>query len=350
METETSNKQYRAVDPVSRSRWALAFPNISHAAGKVLLALADHADRSKLTCWPSVETLARETQTTRRTVQRALRQLEAAGAITTERSRGRTSSLYRLIIPPNRVIPDAPTASSLRGSTASSLRPNRVILTPQPRHPDAVQPRHPDAPTEPSLEQSKEQQQQQHLRGRERPAVSIESHGQHPAAAANHSVNGTDADKRHACPQCEHTWPKQFGTTCFKCQCDVERAHRHEELLSKSEEDDISLFEKAHPSAPPVSKTAMRLFNAMGRQIPASWLKHQDLKQLIGNRDFKEVCDIMVGIGSHQLPEPQPFFDAYSQHLQEHKRVEAELDAEIKALFPPPKQTYNGTNGARQAA
>ena len=41
-------------DPVSRFRWALRFPGVSPAAGKVLAALADHADQHKLTCWPSV--------------------------------------------------------------------------------------------------------------------------------------------------------------------------------------------------------------------------------------------------------------------------------------------------------
>ena len=61
MEAQTSEKQYqaiapvsrfdlrssvgaqtKAVDPVSRFRWALSFPGIAPAAGKVLAALADH--------------------------------------------------------------------------------------------------------------------------------------------------------------------------------------------------------------------------------------------------------------------------------------------------------------------
>ena len=100
METENS-KKYRAVDPVSRFRWALSFPGVSPAAGKVLAALAYHADQQKLTCWPAIATLARETQVSERGVQCAIRQLEAAGAILTERSRGRTSNIYRLMIPPN---------------------------------------------------------------------------------------------------------------------------------------------------------------------------------------------------------------------------------------------------------
>ena len=121
MEAQTSKKQYqaiapvsrfdlrpsvgaqtKAVDPVSRFRWALSFPGIAPAAGKVLAALADHADQRKLTCFPSVETLARETQVSERGVRYALRKLEAAGAILTERSSGRSSSLYRLMITPTR--------------------------------------------------------------------------------------------------------------------------------------------------------------------------------------------------------------------------------------------------------
>ena len=96
MQTGTSKKQYRAVDPVSRFRWAISFPGVSPVAGKVLAALADHADQSKLTCWPALETLARETQVSVRGVRYALRSLEAAGAILTKQSRGRTSSVYRV--------------------------------------------------------------------------------------------------------------------------------------------------------------------------------------------------------------------------------------------------------------
>ena len=145
MEAQTSKKQYqaiapvsrfdmrssvgaqtKAVDPVSRFRWALSFPGIAPAAGKVLAALADHADQRKLTCFPSVETLARETQVHRRTVQTALRQLEAAGAILTDRSRGRSSSLYRLMIPRN-------PADSAPFNRGVSPPPNRArYATPQP--------------------------------------------------------------------------------------------------------------------------------------------------------------------------------------------------------------------------
>ena len=40
----SAGTQTKAIDPVQRFRWALRFPGISPAAGKVLAALADHAD------------------------------------------------------------------------------------------------------------------------------------------------------------------------------------------------------------------------------------------------------------------------------------------------------------------
>ena len=331
MQTESSKKQHRAVDPVSRFRWALSFPGVFPAAGKVLAALADHADQSTLTCWPSVETLARETQTSRRTVQTALRQLEAAGAILTERSRGRTSSLYRLMIPPNPAI--------LAPSNRAIPAPNRAVPAPFNRAVPAPQQSY-------SLEQSKEQSKQQQ-RGR----VREPDENQHTAAAAPESfINETapkihPADKRHVCPECANTWPKQFGTTCYKCQCDLELARSYEERLAEldAEEAADSCFEEAtHAAKPPISQTAMQLLGAMGGQLPEPWLIHQNLKRLIGKRDFEQVRDVIVGIGSYKLPEPAPFFEAYNQHLQAHKQGEAE----IKALFLTPKTANNGTNGA----
>ena len=96
---------------------------------RFLRPLADHADQRKLTCFPSVETLARETQVSVRGVQYALRKLEAAGAILTERSRGRSSSLYRLMIPPTlpRIAPLNP-ARIAPLNPAKDCTPNRAIF------------------------------------------------------------------------------------------------------------------------------------------------------------------------------------------------------------------------------
>ena len=226
MATQTSKKQQESVDPVARLMWALSFPGVSHAAGKVLAALASHADQRKLTCWPAVETLARETQVSRRGVQYALRKLETAGAIRTERSSGRSSSLYRLMIAPNpaRIAPFNPARIAL-------VNPARIA--PQPRKDCAFQPRKDCAPTELSSEQSKKELlKQQQERARE--ASGEESTT--PAAAAANPLS-TPASKnqtqRHTCPKCERTWPKHYGPVCHKCQHDVDRAQRREEELAK---------------------------------------------------------------------------------------------------------------------
>ena len=149
---ETPKESVQSHKPTDRVTWALAFPGV-HPVGRLVLAsLAVHADQSKLTCWPSLETLARETQVSERGVRGSLRSLEAAGAIRTEQSRGRTSNVYRLMIPPNPAISAGlnpveppnpaisaplnhpqpgnlcpPTRQSLPGSTRQSLPPNRVI-------------------------------------------------------------------------------------------------------------------------------------------------------------------------------------------------------------------------------
>ena len=325
MQAETSEKQYRAVDPVSRFRWALQFPDISHAAGKVLAALADHADQRRLTCWPSVATLARETQVSERGVQCALRSLEAAGAITTEPSRGRTSNIYRLMISVNPAgtaglnpAESVPTPQNLYLNPAESAPLNPAESAPQQSH---------------SLEQSKKEQskQQQHLHVREVPAASIEPDGQHPAAAANHSVtvNGTDPEKRRTCPQCANTWPERFGTVCFKCQCDLQEHSYLEEVTA-------------------------RLDKEMGRELPESWLHQQGLKQLIGARDFEQVCAVMLSIGPNRLPTPQSFFNNYSKHLQEAKQQDAQIKAGIAAmeaeLQTPSSKPELVSNGTRRAA
>ena len=145
---KTPKESVSSHKPTDRVTWALAFPGVHPVGRLVLAALAVHADQSKLTCWPSVETLERETQVSERGVRCALRSLEAAGAIRTEQSRGRTSNVYRLMIhPPNPAISAGlnpavsaplnpiepgslcpPTRQSLPPPTRQSLPPNRVTL------------------------------------------------------------------------------------------------------------------------------------------------------------------------------------------------------------------------------
>lgn len=61
----------------------------------VLMALADFANDSGQ-CWPSIRAICEWTCYSERAVRNAIRQLEAAGHIACEVSRGRTSSLYTI--------------------------------------------------------------------------------------------------------------------------------------------------------------------------------------------------------------------------------------------------------------
>ena len=209
--------QTKAIDPVQRFRWALSFPGIAPAAGKVLAALADHADQRKLTCFPSVETLARETQVSERGVRYALRKLETAGAILTERSSGRSSSLYRLMIPTTR--------QGLPRSTLQSLPPNPARIA--PLNPARFAPL-----TELSLEQSKrEQGEQQQERAREASGEASDEAPTSPAAAAPPIDSSSTTEKRntgrHTCPKCERTWPHKYGPVCFDCDTYRRRKTEH---------------------------------------------------------------------------------------------------------------------------
>ena len=219
MGTQTSKKQQESVDPVARFMWALAFPGVSHAARLVLAALAYHADQQKLTCWPAVETLARETQVSRRGVQYALRKLETAGAIQTELSSGRSSSLYRLMIAPNRARIAPPNRARI-----ALVNPARIA--PQPRKDCAPQPRKDCAPTELLfLEQSNEQ-------GNKRESASaIASAGARgvdktvaPGAIVlqeNSLSLSLSPSHLFKCPKCKKTWPSKFGPVCHQCKRDI---------------------------------------------------------------------------------------------------------------------------------
>lgn len=64
----------------------------------VLLALADNADQDRRYAWPSVETLARKTNLSTRTVQRTLRELEGAKLVRTIRPGGRSGGEYKATV------------------------------------------------------------------------------------------------------------------------------------------------------------------------------------------------------------------------------------------------------------
>lgn len=66
--------------------WARAQRTGSPGSKAVLMVLADYADE-RGTCWPAQETIAWETEMSTSTVYRRLRDLEALGLVTTERSK-----------------------------------------------------------------------------------------------------------------------------------------------------------------------------------------------------------------------------------------------------------------------
>jgi hypothetical protein len=73
-------------------------PHIDVTAAAVAFALDSYANRQGY-CWPSRNTIAAGAKCDVRTVDRAVRRLEAAGFVEVSRSRGRTSNSYRLLIP-----------------------------------------------------------------------------------------------------------------------------------------------------------------------------------------------------------------------------------------------------------
>lgn len=76
--------------------------DLSHRARVVYMCLKDHADKQGV-CWPGIRTIMRELNLSRRTVQRALKELEQSGLIKrTPRYRengGRSSDFYSLSDP-----------------------------------------------------------------------------------------------------------------------------------------------------------------------------------------------------------------------------------------------------------
>jgi DNA-binding transcriptional ArsR family regulator len=81
---------------------AVADPNVSHAALRVLAALGVYVDRDGV-CWPATNTLAGLLGVSRAAVQKQIRSLERQGYVTTTRQRrangGTGPNIYRLKYP-----------------------------------------------------------------------------------------------------------------------------------------------------------------------------------------------------------------------------------------------------------
>ena len=65
-------------------KWAKTWQVGSAPAKAVLLMIADHYNDADRRAWPSIQTLARETETSESTVRRAVRRLEQLGLIEVE--------------------------------------------------------------------------------------------------------------------------------------------------------------------------------------------------------------------------------------------------------------------------
>lgn len=143
-------------------RWAFTLP-VTGPKKAVLLALADHADDAG-ECWPSIARLVLFSGIQERAVRNALRDMEDARIIVTDRSSGRATSHYTLSLNAapdaalaaastrhvaprsvqNNPAPDAPSRHVMPGSDASNPAPDAG--NPAPHAPNPA----PDAP-EPSL-------------------------------------------------------------------------------------------------------------------------------------------------------------------------------------------------------
>ncbi|CAK7086342.1 MAG: hypothetical protein ENTB_04137 [Enterocloster aldenensis] len=77
--------------------------DLPHRAKTVYMYLKDRCNRDNQ-CYPAIGTIARELQLSRRTVERAIADLEQAGLLVKEQrwreNGGRSSLLYTLKVPP----------------------------------------------------------------------------------------------------------------------------------------------------------------------------------------------------------------------------------------------------------
>ena len=306
-------------------------------AGSASYATPDDARRKvrvgELFCFPEQATIAAKMKMSVRQVQRFVKALRESGFLEV-RQRVRPYGASYVFSPPN-------VASGVASGVGSGVGSQREFVR-----------------------EKKERVKQQHKRV---PVRVSESHENQTAAAATHISTNTSKseDERHTCPKCERTWPKQFGAVCYGCQCDVERAQARaqyaEEHLAEIDAEEAAerISEEAKPppkptakpiAKPPPSKIAMRLSAALGGQLPDSWLHNQELSQLIGNRDFQEVCDIMVGIGMGKLQEPEKFFENFDQHLLAEQRAESDLKALFLKATASVSPTHNHPGGNRLQA
>ena len=369
METETSKKQYESRH---RLTWAARYPlkpgrDVASRRG-LLLLIADTAITGEY--WMSQEKLADQLGLTARSARRILVKLCAEGALRAQHRGYRQTNIYTLMrlgeveqhgdfLP----LSDRTSTSSQNGMTGHQRPPmtghQRPVVTGHQR------------PPKEAIREEDIKQEEAAAAASPTSADSVTASARPAAAAAlNSSTNPKDQTAaRHACPNCERTWPKHYGPVCYVCDTSQQRrADRNRKVLGffteqtfeerVAELDAEEAAEKeaapapaapaaapaapaAAPAAParPVSKTTRRL-RAQARG--AAWLDHQGLDRLIGDRDLKEVCELMRAMSGRMLPEPEDFFEDYDRHLQEHKQLEVDY------LAPFPKPANHGANNGSQ--
>ena len=157
-----------------------------------------------------------------RVIQRALRELKAAGLISVQQSNGRTP-LYRLSTP----IPE--TSTSRGGETSTSPGGRRPRLGGGDAHVSGG-----ETPTSPEVVIE----------------VVTEEIREAAAAAASPSIPTQEAKQdektRQTCPTCLKSWPARFGTICYHCPQPTasqirRREQRERDRISETEDPPVPI-------------------------------------------------------------------------------------------------------------
>jgi hypothetical protein len=107
----------------------------------MLLAIADQTNDDGRDAWPSIDNLAKRTRLNRRTVQRVLQRLTAAGHIAIEEGGGRRRNRYWIVMT-NPVDNQANTVDKL-STPAADRHPRQNATGGTPATPGVTEPRHP---------------------------------------------------------------------------------------------------------------------------------------------------------------------------------------------------------------
>lgn len=114
-------------------RWAFAQNTPGPLQRLVLIALAHHADTDS-SCWPSMQTVERETRLSRSSIIRSMAALQEAGLIVREHTRradgGQGANRYRLALPPSVTETPTPSVSQTPAPSVKTTPPSVTADTP----------------------------------------------------------------------------------------------------------------------------------------------------------------------------------------------------------------------------